>query len=192
MLETAVCLLAIIALGVAFLVLRNFGIGYGNRKGSNRADLEDISRLTKLAEDIKHQNAEVLETMKSQQQLRMIAAERRIQAHQEAFALWRKLIANVYTDNIGEVAIECQKWWENHCLYLEPDAREAFNLAYARAPSHAMVVEGGRERGNVSAVQAHWKGIMDCGQILFHSIKLPGLTDQEQKFIPAPWEPPPQ
>lgn len=181
----------LVACFVAWLLFKHYLPSYLGQKGKNLADKEDIAALTHEVEAIKGQYSKLLEEFKSHQQLRMVAAERRIQVHQEAFALWRKLIANVYNDRIGEVVIECQGWWENHCLYLEPEAREAFSLAYARAHGHAAVVDGSRGTGNASVVEAHWKGIMDCGQILLHAVKLPGLSPEEQKVIPAPWTPPP-
>ncbi len=65
---------------------------------------------------------------KGKHQLRMAALDRRSEAHQEAFALCRKLVSSVHHENIGEVVMECQYWWNKNCLYLGPEAREAFNL----------------------------------------------------------------
>lgn len=184
MLETAVCLLAIIALGVAFLVLRNFGIGYGNRKGSNRADLEDISRLTKLVEDIKHQNAEVLEAMKSRNQLRAAAIEKRLQAHQEAYRLWSLLVSSVFDHEIVRQRVqESWTWWLDNCLYLEPAAREAFRVAMATAPDHSLVVDANRGTANAEVVQKSWAGIFGAGDTILRAVALPGLSTGEEAQI---------
>jgi hypothetical protein len=63
-----------------------------------------------------------------QNQLRLAAIERRLQAHQEAYALWRKLVfSGDDYETTDPVVIECRAWWNNNCLYLTPGARQAFS-----------------------------------------------------------------
>ena len=67
-------------------------------------------------------------------QLRLAALDRRLQAHQEAFALWRGLLADMHDPaRIGDAVRKCEDWWNNNCLYLSPDARQAFVQAYLTA-----------------------------------------------------------
>lgn len=58
--------------------------------------------------------------------LRLAAVERRLAAHQEAYALWCRVLSNLHRDCIHDVAVECQAWWEKNCLYLDPESRRAF------------------------------------------------------------------
>ena len=103
--ETVNAILIAIATGVALLLLRSFFPSYFNEKGKNLATKEDIGEITEAVESVKedytkrlkeleHQNALVLEQLRMNQQLRLAAVEKRLAAHQEAFALWRRLIAS--------------------------------------------------------------------------------------------------
>lgn len=59
--------------------------------------------------------------------LRLAAVEKRLAAHQEAYALWCRLLSVLHDeDRVHEVAVECQAWWEKNCLYLDPKSRGVF------------------------------------------------------------------
>jgi hypothetical protein len=101
------------------IVAGGYVVRYMQEKGKNRAAVEDIGELTRIVDAIKtenatrlasisHQNAVLIEQLKAKHELRFAAVDRRLQAHQEAFSRWRKLVANVHHEAIGPVAIECQ------------------------------------------------------------------------------------
>ncbi len=79
---------------------------------------------------------------------------RQIEAHNHALALWHKLNTNLYRDSIHDIVNECRDWWYLNCLFLTPEAKEAFQIAYQAAGNHAMLVEGYRHR-QVSAENVH-------------------------------------
>lgn len=109
---------------------------YLREKGKNLATRQDIDKLTRIVEDIKTENALLVERFKSEQQLRYAALDRRLEAHQRAFELWNKLKFSVYRKNLEEIATvadQCVEWWGANCLYLEPKARIAFSDAYGAA-----------------------------------------------------------
>ena len=119
--ETMNSLLIATTVGIAMLLLRSFFPSYFSEKGKNLATKEDIGEITAAVESVKedytkrlkeleHQNALVLEQLRMNQQLRLAAVEKRMAAHQEAFALWRRLIASAYDDSLNPVVIECQDW----------------------------------------------------------------------------------
>ena len=62
--------------------------------------------------------------------MRMASIGKRLEAHQKAYALWRKLATKVHQQGAAEIIEECQEWWPNNCLYLDKDSREAFYDAY--------------------------------------------------------------
>jgi K+-sensing histidine kinase KdpD len=114
-------------------------------------------------------------------QLRMAAAERRLEAHQQAFALWRKLIVTVHNENeIHNVVGECQQWWNNNCLYLSPDAREKFRFAYVCAASHKDYL---KDRNNPKLITENWVNITDAGEAIVKGVELPTLGENEAKII---------
>ncbi|WP_213765501.1 hypothetical protein [Caballeronia sp. dw_19] len=90
---------------------------YFREKGKNRAMTEDIQRLTRAVEDIKaenareladlaHQNSLLIEQTKSRQLLRVAAIDRRLQAHQEAFTRWRRMMGEALSENVGPLIVE--------------------------------------------------------------------------------------
>lgn len=106
-------------------------------------------------------------------QLRVAALERRLAAHQEGYALWRKLWANVHQrDQIGAVVLECQTWWEQNCLYLSEPARTAFHRAFSMAGGHRDLVEA---RVSVDAMKESWAEIMAAGPAFVAGAALPPI-----------------
>lgn len=59
---------------------------------------------------------------------KMAALEKRLAAHQEAYALCHKLKGAVQRHSIerAPVANECEQWWNDHCLYLGDQSRNSF------------------------------------------------------------------
>ena len=114
-------------------------------------------------------------------QLRLAAAEKRLEAHQRAFALWRKLIHSVHDEKeIFNVVSECQEWWNNNCLYLSPEAREKFRFAYVCAASHKDYV---KDRSNPKLVTENWANITGAGEAIVRGAELPTLGEEEAKFV---------
>jgi hypothetical protein len=163
---------------------------YLREKGKNRATSEDIDQLTRSVEDVKtanakqlaelsHQNSLLIEQLKSRQQLRLAAIDKRLQAHQEAFSYWRKILAAVHGEDIGKVVIECQTWWEQNSLYLEPQVRDAFNRAYHSAAGHRSLVDvRHRDDSAVAAVRENWNLIMAAGNIIMEAVELPAVKSE--------------
>lgn len=110
----------------------------------------------------------------------MAALDRRLQAHQEAFALWREVLNNTHTEGIGKVVLKCQDWWEKNCLYLEPQVREAFVAAYSAAHSHSAYVQG---RAEAALIKDNWEQIIKFPNILFEAVQLPPLSETETKAV---------
>lgn len=171
---------AVIAGAVVFLLLKFFLPGYLSEKGKNLATKEDIAKITDEIERVKSQYAVLLEELKAKHQLRLAAIDRRLEAHQEAFTLWRELLAHTHTEEVGKAVIKCQDWWEKNCLYLEPNVREAFSDAYSAAHTHNALLQG---RSNVELVKENWERITKAGQIILEAAQLPGFTTVEKKEL---------
>src|SRR5882724_8673979 len=69
---------------------------YLKRKGENLATKEDIKELTHLTEQVRNEYAKVLENFSYENRLRLAALDRRLEAHQQAFALWYRLTNSVF------------------------------------------------------------------------------------------------
>ena len=182
---------AVVASVIVFLFLKSFLPSYLSQKAKNFATKEDVEFITKKIEGVKrqyaeslqsliHQNNMLIEEIRGRQQLRLAAVDKRLQAHQEAFSLWRKLVTSVHHESIGEVVLDCQKWWDNNCLYLGQEAREAFNTAFHCAFNHGDFL---RDRSNGPAVKDNWKNIIGAGQAIVKGAELPSLGEKEAEII---------
>src|SRR4051812_8238761 len=158
---------------------------YLKRKGENLATKEDVTELTHLVENVRTQYAErlenlaqenrkVLDRVSREHQLRLAALDRRLETHQQAFTLWRKLKSHIYGENIGEVVMECQTWWNANCLYLDPDAREAFVRAYLAASLHKDLLAGNTPAEDI---KENWEKIEHAGAAIETGASLPPIKD---------------
>ena len=172
-------LMTIIAAGVGAYLST-----YLREKGKNLATKEDLGELTRIVEEIKNEHAKELELLKSRQQMRMASIDRRLQAHQEAFALWRRLYKDVHTERVGETIGECERWWSNNCLYLEHEAREAFSDAWWAASHHKGYLDIPiRNETALANITRNWEKIEKAGNVILEAAKLPGLSSSEQERI---------
>ena len=130
--------------------------GYLNKKGENLATKQDIAEITDKIEQVKSEYTERLEEIKQQNrllleyaqyknQLRLAALNRRLEVHQQAYALLQELQgargestknSGVVSREIEDVIAKCWQWWSNNCLYLEADAREKFFIACCSVPRY--------------------------------------------------------
>jgi len=61
---------------------------------------------------------------------RLVAIEKRLQAHQKAYALWYKLIWVIHSPSADRILVtkEARNFWLNNCLYLEKNTRKEFDI----------------------------------------------------------------
>ncbi|MBS1209224.1 MAG: hypothetical protein H6R19_1622 [Proteobacteria bacterium] len=169
----------VLGTGVVFLLLKFFIPNYLAKKAENLATKEDIGAITSIVAKVNSKYSELLENLKVQHQLRLAAIDKRLQAHQEAFTKWRKLYGAIYSPDIMNVVIECQIWWDENCLYLEPEIRRAFADAFSAASMHESYITGGDD----VVIKNNWKTITDFPNLLFLAVQLPKLTSTESRVI---------
>jgi hypothetical protein len=186
----------LIGAGILAFIVKSFIPAYLSEKGKNLATKEDIAEITNKVESVRseyakqlhelaHQNTLLIEQFRGRSQLRLAAADKRLEAHQRAFALWRKLIANVHGEEQWKVVNECQRWWEENCIYLSPDARQAFSDAYWAAHMHPGLLQ---DRSNAKAVTENWDKLMKAGNRILEGAELPALGERE---VLSPGQPAP-
>ena len=167
---------------------RSYLGSYLAKKAENLATKQDIQIVTRLQEEVKAEFTQLLEYQRSEAQLRLAVVERRFQAHQEAHSLWIRLSQKVHSDEIGNVVIECQNWWDENSLYLDPNARRAFRLAYHAAFDHRDLIQGPRDEDHRKSIEDNWLAIREAGPIIEAAVNLPRLDVSE---IQRPGEPEP-
>lgn len=171
--------------------LKSYIPSYLSKKAENLATREDIAVITHEIEKVRTQYSVQLEELKVRQQvlleevkakhqtkhlLRMAAIDRRLQAHQEAYVLWRGL----YNDELGESVLKCQKWLDSNCLYLEPKVRQAFLVAFSAAGIQGQLRSAGAD---ASLLMENWGKVWNFAPALFEAIQLPPLSEEEVKSL---------
>lgn len=168
---------------------------YARKKGENLATKQDIADITeeiekvqseyaKQLEEISQQNRLILEQAKQKHELRVAALDRRLEAHQQAFTRWRRLLHKVHDKEIGKIVRECQEWWVKNCLYLDAESRAAFRDAYHAAFLHRDLVNGNRGTGDGSEdIIQNFKVITDAGEKIVKGVELPSLGEDEYKPV---------
>jgi hypothetical protein len=103
---------------------------YLMEKARNAATKEDIEKITRDIESVRHEYQAQLERIKGTVQVRSAALSTRLQAHQGAYSVWAKIVQALYegraTDSLER---EAHQWWIDNSLYLSPSARSAFREA---------------------------------------------------------------
>lgn len=163
--------------------------GYSRKKGENLATKQDIGAITETVSKIKDHfdraNAEashvrqmIVEAFKAKETLRGVAADKRLEALQRAYELWRKLL---HADpKTSEVLIECEAWWDKNCLYLDGPARSAFSAAmHAWSNRSSYLNSGDRSHDALIAIQESWRSVLAAGNEIAVAADLPALSGGE-------------
>jgi hypothetical protein len=156
---------------------------YLKKKAENIATKEDIEEITKKIEDIRAQYMAELESHKASlqlsNQLKLAALDKRLQKHQEAYTLWRKLLFNLRNEEkIGPAINECQRFWEENCLYLSAEARSAFQQAIFLANDFRTL-----PGADPKEIREWHKAIKAAGDRILEAVNLPSLGEDETKPI---------
>lgn len=115
-------------------VIAGFSAGVGAylaEKAKNRATKEDIGKITLAVKQIESGFNEKLADLQAHHQMRMVAAERRMQAHQDAYEMAGKLSDGLKREEAewSPLLKEAENWYSRNSLFLSPSARESFNKA---------------------------------------------------------------
>lgn len=191
---TIIVLSVLQAIGMLAITILLFSLrSYSKEKAKNLATKEDIAEITDKIEQVRQQYAEQMEAFSQQNritleqtkfinQLRLSALEKRFEAHQQAYTLWRNLVSCVHQeDKIQDAVIECQEWWLKNCLYLESEVRRAFYISFMNAPLQRVFL---LER-DLNGVKANWKDITRTGELIMKTFDLLSISGIE-KEIPVP------
>ncbi len=117
--------------------LSSFLGSYLRKKGENVATKEDITLITQKVESVKSSFQEKIESLREKKELKIAALDKRLEAHQQAFTLWRELLSYAHDeDHHMDYVLKCQDWWNHNCLYLDSESRKAFRSAYSSVNLH--------------------------------------------------------
>jgi hypothetical protein len=133
---------------------------------------------------VEHRFDELIENSKQRHALRTLVADKRMEAHQQAFLRVKQLLG---ARQDADVIAACRGWMDAHCLYLTGGARkamwEAIGFADARALhlTEAETAAGDRYAARVyqEAAERAWNGIMASLGPIVTEVELPALGAEE-------------
>lgn len=125
-----------------------------------------------------------LSKLSFKQQLRVSNLDKKLEAHQEAFAIWWEIRSTVHEkDKIGIVVAEAQKWWINNCLYLLPKSRAAFYNCLLFATNHRNLIEvQNPDIDYKQEIKDSWDIIVAPGNVIPIEVGLQVFEDQDKFF----------
>ncbi|MDE2887650.1 MAG: hypothetical protein OXR72_05495 [Gemmatimonadota bacterium] len=105
----------------------------------------------------------------------LVAMEKRLQAHQEAFSLWYAICSSLSDQTVFELALRAEEWWKDNCLYLDAKSRHAFKLfPHAVRMRHELLSQTPRDTQMLLRV---WEEIQEPGSLLAEGVGLPNIKD---------------
>ena len=174
---------AVVASGVVVFFLKAYFSGYLGEKAKNLATKEDIAEITRQVEGVKNEYSLNIEGLKAHNQLKMAALAERLQAQQQAFMHWRRLNRAAHTRDDAKLMIEvlaCEAWWDENCLYLNAETREAFQESYWSAK---YFFSASRATMQPQMEINAWDRLNAAGDVIVRSVDLPSLGRREHEYI---------
>ncbi len=115
-------------------------------------------------------------------QLRLAALERRLDVHQQAYTLWRRLTSAVHDEpTLSSAVQDAQSWWERNCLYLAAEVRMDFYMALLAASQHGNYLR----HGSSADVEGNWQVIGQLGGKIEAAVELPPISEPDQPTDPG-------
>lgn len=114
---------------------------------------------------------------------RLVAIEKRLQAHQEAYALWYKLIWVIHSPSSERILVttEARNFWFNNCLYLEKNTRKEFDIVIKLVDGYSDKLSYGKQTSDPKEKEKIRKDFMkDWDRIM----QLPKYIQSEVELEP--------
>jgi hypothetical protein len=153
-------------------------IAYAKKRAEDDAALIQLREITQTVEEIKSQ-------LQDQHTLRFAALEKRLQAHQEAFTQLINLASAFYSEreHIRDALKESRVWYAQHALYLEDEAKSAFNSAFTAAQKQYW--RHSKENYKLPDEHELYQTILAAQDAITKAVGLPPLRDDIAKTLRA-------
>ena len=123
--------------------------------------------------------------LESKDKLKLVAIERRLEAHQQAYAMWYRLIWVIHASRQerAKVITEARNFWTNNCLYLEKNTRKEFDIIIKLVDDYSDKLEMGKR--STDAIQKEkiskdfmgdWERIFELQKLIQKEVELEAIT----------------
>ena len=124
---------------------------------------------------------------------KLFAIEKRLEAHQQAFYHWRKLLLVIHGRDIEQTTRtlkDAQEFWNLNCLYLENKTRKDFTETIFRTSNHLSLIDqwkmapksDDKEKANKN-IKENWDFVLRLGATIPQDVELEPIT-LKQDFNP--------
>ena len=113
---------------------------------------------------------------------KLIAIEKRLEAHQQAYFLWDKLIHIIHEKDFekkNNIISEAREFWFQNNLYLEPKTRNDFNETIFRVSMHSFYLQANKDAfqgedktKTAKEVKDNWDFILELGSTIQKDVQL--------------------
>lgn len=112
---------------------------------------------------------------------RLVAIEKRLQTHQEAFSLWYKLIWVIHSPSDDRIPVitEARNFWLNNCLYLEKNTRKEFDIVIRLVDGYSLKLQIAKDEKDshkkeelIQDYRNDWKRISDLPNYIQSEVEL--------------------
>lgn len=147
---------------------------YSAEKAKNRATKDDIKEITTKVEEVRNEFNTQLANLNAHHQLRLLAAERRMQAHQDASYWWNKLFCALTAsdETFKELHKQAENWFRKNDLFLGKETRSAFFVALCGFTRHRIYWR----LDDLEKLYEVNKEIMSLFPVLHEEVSLPPLS----------------
>lgn len=161
------------------------GLGtYLAEKGKNRATKEDIAAITTKVKEVEDVFNRGLSNLNAHHQLRMVAPERRMQAHQEAFEWWANISESLLKGGWEDSKMQCiaaESWYKMNCLYLAEKSRDVFLDAIYAARNQ--MGQAHVFKDDPDGLHENLTSFKKAGSLILEEIGLPPLSQSSLSFF---------
>lgn len=116
---------------------------------------------------------------------KLVAIEKRLCTHQEAFSLWHKLIRIIHSPSDEKIPVitEARNFWINNCLYLEKNTCKEFDIViklvdgYADKLQHAKLTFDPNEKEKIRQdYLSDWNRIFQLPTLIQREVELESIS----------------
>ena len=104
----------------------------------------------------------------------LAALDLKLKAHQEAYELSCDLPSAAHkSEGINPHLQKCEDWFRKNCLYLEPEARDAFFTAFRTASIYHVYLDEWKRTGDSTELKGKWAEINKARIIIENNVSRP-------------------
>jgi hypothetical protein len=117
--------------------------------------------------------------MEHKEKFKYVALEKRLEIHQEAYALCHEIMNNLHKDQHSQTYNKCMGWWLKNNLYLETKARKAFRDYVYESGIFIMIPKSSNPKVEEKKINFTEKLFPETLQLISDGIGLPWVKDIE-------------